>query len=159
METMDNAELGEIRRELYIEASPEIVFDVISKPEQVAQWWPDEADYELRPGASGSITFGDRGSGAKIEGFTVLEVDPPHSFSFRWTQPAGEDARSGNSMLVTFELVPTGAGTTLKFVETGFRELGWDAAATEALYNDHVAGWNLFLPRIAPYTATLRSAS
>ncbi|AYG05298.1 polyketide cyclase [Gryllotalpicola protaetiae] len=155
----DSAELGEIRRELYIDASPEIVFDVISMPEHVAQWWPDEADYEPRPGSTGSITFGDRGNGVKVQGFTVVDLDRPRSFSFRWTQPVGAQGAPGNSMLVTFELVPTGEGTTVKFVETGFRELGWDAAATESLFKDHVSGWNLFLPKLAPYTASLRSAS
>lgn len=159
MDTFDNAELGEIRRELYIDASPDIVFDVISKPEHVAEWWPDEADYAAEPGSTGSITFGDRGNGVKTVGFTVLDVDPPRSFSFRWTQPIDDQAEQGNSMLVTFELIPTGEGTTVRFVETGFRELGWDAAAVESLYNDHVFGWNLFLPKIAPYVASLRSAS
>ncbi|GAA4167406.1 SRPBCC domain-containing protein [Gryllotalpicola koreensis] len=159
METMDSAELGEIRRELYIEAAPEIVFDVISKPEHVAQWWPDTADYELVPGAAGEITFRDRGRGVKTESLTVIEVDRPRSFSFRWTHPAGESAEAGNSLLVTFELVPTGEGTVVKFVETGFRELGWDAAATEALYNDHIVGWNLFLPKITPYAAAVGAAA
>jgi len=156
---MDSAELGEIRRELYIDAAPEIVFDVISKPEHVAQWWPDNADYQVVPGAVGEITFGDRGRGEKRECIAVIEVDRPRSFSFRWTHPAGDEGGAGNSLLVTFELVPTGAGTTVNFVETGFRELGWDAAATEALYNDHISGWNLFLPKIAPYVASLVSAS
>ena len=159
MDVFDSAELGEIRRELYVDAVPGIVFDVISSPEHVAEWWPDEADYEARPGSTGSITFGDRGNGVKVEGFTVLDVDPPRSFSFRWTQPVGERAEPGNSMLVTFELIPTGAGTTVRFVETGFRELGWDAATTEALFDDHIRGWNLFLPKLAPYTASLGVAS
>jgi hypothetical protein len=41
--------------------------------------------------------------------------------------------------------------------ETGFRELGWEAASLEALYQDHVNGWGYFLPRLAPYAETLVS--
>ena len=43
-------EFGRIDRELYIDASPEIVFDVVSNPKHVSQWWPDEATYEAVPG-------------------------------------------------------------------------------------------------------------
>ena len=52
-------EFGRIDRELYIDASPEIVFDVVSNPKHVSQWWPDEATYEAVPGSSGQIAFGD----------------------------------------------------------------------------------------------------
>lgn len=73
--------------------------------------------------------------------------------------PVGADAVPGNSLLVTFELVPAGTGTTLKMTESGFREMGWDAEQLDAEYRDHEAGWTHFLGRIAPYTATLRVGS
>jgi uncharacterized protein YndB with AHSA1/START domain len=141
-------EFGSIDRELYIDAAPEIVFDVVSNPKHVSQWWPDEATYEAVPGSTGQVAFGD-----KRENLMVIEVEPPRTFSFRWTHPAGEPA---NSLLVTFDLVPSGAGTLLKFSETGFRERGWAAADLERQHNDHVSGWDHFLPRIAPYAASLR---
>ena len=34
---------GTIERELFIEATPEVVFDVVSSPEHLRQWWPDDA--------------------------------------------------------------------------------------------------------------------
>lgn len=148
-------EFGTIEREIYVEASPGIVFEVISSPEHLTQWWPDEATYEPVPGSTGEIAFGDLGSGGKVVAFTVLEVEPPHTFSFRWTQPAGEPAAPGNSLLVTFELTPSGSGTMLRMTETGFREMGWEAAVLEQEYQDHVAGWSFFLARLAPYAVTL----
>jgi len=39
-------EFGTIEREIYIEATPEVVFDVVSNPHHVKQWWPDDARYE-----------------------------------------------------------------------------------------------------------------
>jgi uncharacterized protein YndB with AHSA1/START domain len=148
-------DIGTIQREIYIEASPEVVFDVVSRPEHVQRWWPDEARYEAVPGATGEIVFGDPAAGGGAVAFSVLEVDPPRTFSFRWTHPFDEPAVAGNSLLVTFELVPTGTGTRLTMTETGFREMGWDEARTQAEYDDHVAGWDHFLARIAPYVATL----
>ena len=147
-------ELGTIERELYIEATPEIVFEVVSNPAHVQQWWPDEAHYETVVGVAGEILFAD-GEGGKVEALTVVEMDPPRRFSFRWTHPAGEEAAEGNSLLVTFELVAQGEGTLVRFRETGFRERGWESAVLEATYQDHVHGWDHFLPRLATYAATL----
>lgn len=88
--------------------------------------------------------------------FPVVDVRPPRTFSFRWTQRAGEAAAPGNSLLVTFDLTPSGGGTLLKMTETGFRELGWEIAVLEEQCREHVTGWDVYLPRLAPYLATLQ---
>jgi uncharacterized protein YndB with AHSA1/START domain len=149
-------EFGTLEREIYVEASPEIVFEVVSSPDHIQQWWPDEARYEPVPGASGEIVFGDRDAGGKVMAFTVVDSTPPRTFSFRWTHPAGDVAAEGNSLLVTFDLTPSGEGTLIRMVETGFREMGWEIAVLEEQYRDHVTGWDFYLPRLAPYVATLR---
>ncbi|MDG6106222.1 SRPBCC family protein [Dactylosporangium aurantiacum] len=149
-------ELGTIEREMYVEAPPEVVFDVVSNPEHIKQWWPDDARYEATPGFTGDIVFGDCNDGGTVVPFTVVDVEPPHRFSFRWTQPVDQPAAEGNSLLVTFQLTASGAGTLLRFSETGFRELGWEAAVLEEQYREHVAGWDHFLPRLTTYVAALR---
>ncbi|BCJ46911.1 activator of HSP90 ATPase [Actinoplanes ianthinogenes] len=145
-------ELGTIEREIYIDATPEVVFEVVSSPEHVKGWWPDDADYQASPGSSGTITFG----GEHVEQFTVVDAIPPKMFAFRWTHAPGEVADEGNSLLVTFELTPSGGGTLVRMTETGFRERGWSQAVLEQCYREHVSGWDHFLPRILPYVATLR---
>jgi uncharacterized protein YndB with AHSA1/START domain len=150
-------EFGTIEREIHIEASPEVVFDVVSSPDHLKQWWPDEAHYEPTPGAVGEITFGDPAAGGFVVPLTVLEVRPPRTFSFRWTQPAGQAAREGNSLLVTFELTPSRGGTLLKMTETGFREMGWEVAVLEEQYREHFSGWEFYLARLGPYVATLET--
>jgi uncharacterized protein YndB with AHSA1/START domain len=149
-------ELGSIEREIFIEATPEVVFDVVSNPRHLKEWWPDDARYDPVPGNVGEIAFGDPASGGKVVPFTVVRVDPPRTFAFRWAHPADEPAQEGNSLLVTFALTPWGDGTRLRMTETGFREQGWEAALLEQQYRDHVTGWDVFLPRLAPYVATLR---
>jgi hypothetical protein len=42
--------------------------------------------------------------------------------------------------------------------EGGFREKGWEVAVLEEQYNEHVTGWDLFLPRMAKYLERLVSA-
>ena len=149
-------ELGTIEREIFVDAAPEIVFDVVSNPEHVRNWWPDDARYELVEGSAGEIIFGDPNNGGQVESLTVLEVQRPHTFSFRWTHPAGEIAREGNSLLVTFGLTPSGDGTLLRMTETGFREMGWEVAVLEEQYRELVQGWEYFLPRLAPYAEKLQ---
>ncbi len=91
--------------------------------------------------------------------FTVVDAQPPRTFSFRWTQPAGEAGVAGNSLLVTFHLTPTDGGTLLKMTESGFREMGWEPAVLEQQYQEHVTGWDFYLPRLARYVATLEVRS
>lgn len=147
-------EFGAIEREIYVDAAPDVVFEVVSSPEHVQQWWPDEASYDVVPGSNGRIVFGEPGTDQTVVGLTVVEAQRPRMFSFRWTQPAGETGVPGNSLLVTFDLEPSGAGTLLRMTERGFRELGWEAAVLEAEYRDHVSGWEFYLPRLVTYVAT-----
>jgi len=152
-------EYGSIVREIRIDAAPKVVFDVVSDPEHVQQWWPDEAVYEPVPGGTGRLSFVTGVEERKSYGIQVVDAEPYRLFSFRWTQPEGDVAREDNSFLVTFELTPAGSGTLLRMTEIGFREQGWEAAVLEEAYRDHCHGWDHFLPRIAPYVATLRTAS
>src|SRR5262249_36370908 len=93
----EGMEFGTIEREIFVDAAPEVVFEVVSDPTHVQQWWPDEAHYEAVAGSTGNIVFGQHGGDVAVVAFTVLDVRPPRSFSFRWTQPADEKAVPGNS--------------------------------------------------------------
>ncbi len=148
-------EHGTIEREIHIAASPEVVFDVVSDPAHVRQWWPDEADYPAEPGGAGRIGFRDPSldGGIGWAQLTVVEARPPSLFSFRWTHEEGETAAPGNSLLVVFELEPAGEGTLLRMTESGFRERGWDEAKVAAEMADHTNGWDFFLPRLPAYAA------
>ena len=56
---------------------------------------------------------------------------------------------------MTFTLTASGEGTLLRLTETGFREAGWERAVVEQTYREHEDGWDHFLPRLAPYVASL----
>ncbi len=146
-------EFGTIEREIHIEASPEVVFEVVSSPQHLREWWPDEAELPAVPGGAGRIRFGDVERGGAWVQFTVVDAVPPHRFSFRWTHAEGETAAVGNSLLVVFELEPAGDGTLLRMTESGFRERGWDESKVAAEHDDHSSGWDFFLPRLATYAA------
>lgn len=149
---------GSIEREIHIDAAPEVVYEVISEPEHLREWWPDEAEIEPVPGATGVISFGNRSAPeAKIVSLRVVEADPGRRLAFRWVYDAEETATSANSLLVTFDLISSAGGTVLRFTEAGFREKGWEAAVLEERYRDHARGWDYFLPRLVIYVAQLVS--
>lgn len=131
-------EFGQLRRAISVDASPGVVFEVVSRPAHIRMWWSDDASFEPVPGAGGEVWWGDR---AQVESITVVEVDPPRRFSFRWIAPSGGRPGEGNSLLVTFDLQPSGDGTILRLTESGWRERGWEAAVLEEAFHDHEHGW------------------
>ena len=141
-------EFGTLVREIRIEATREIVFEVITKPDHIRQWWSDDALFEPAPSAHGELIWGDRD---QVAPFVVVDLDPPRVFSFYWTAPEGETPEAGNSLLVRFDLEAEGNGTLLRLTESGFREKGWEGAVLKEAYEEHARGWDLFLPRLAEY--------
>ncbi len=152
-------EFESIERELRIDASPEVVYEVISSPGHIKQWWGGaEADLDAAAESVGELAWRDEtGARVHVVPITVLVADPPRSFSFRWVYDEGEVAGPGNSLLVNFELVPLGKGTVLRLTESGFREKGWEAAVLEEQYQEHAEGWDRFVPSIGEYVARLVS--
>ena len=145
-------EHGSIEREFTVEASPEVVFDVLSSPAHIKEWWGADAVLEPTPGTSGELAWDGR---AQVAPITVVEADPPWTFAFRWVSDEGAAAGAGNSLLVTFTLRPSETGTVVRLVETGFRERGWAAAVAQAHHDEHVVGWDRHLATLRSYLAQL----
>jgi uncharacterized protein YndB with AHSA1/START domain len=147
-------EFGSIQRDLLIEAPVDIVFEIVSTPEHLRQWWPDDARFDSVAGAPGELVWTDAVTGVtKTVEFTVVEVSPPLRFAFRWCYAIPE--RSGDSLLVTFDLTAVEGGTRVRMTETGFREMGWEVAVLEEYYRDHVNGWAHYVPALGAYVARL----
>ncbi|HET7901233.1 MAG TPA: SRPBCC domain-containing protein [Candidatus Nanopelagicales bacterium] len=152
-------EQGTIEREIRIDATPEVVFDVISSPQHIRGWWNGaQTDVEPRSGATAPITWDGGAEHDPVEQMTVVDASPYSLFSFRWVYGPETVATPTNSLLVVFELVPDGAGTVLRMTESGFRERGWDDAVAQGCYDDHVEGWDRFVPSIRDYTEALVAA-
>jgi uncharacterized protein YndB with AHSA1/START domain len=153
-------EYGTIEREVHIAASPEVVFDVVSRPEHIRNWWSAETEIEPVPGSSSELTWRDEASG-RVDRvpIAVIDVQPHQLFSFRWTQEPGETPTPSNSLLVTFRLTPSAEGTVLRMTESGFRERGWEIAKLQETYQDHVSGWDFYVPRIAEVAVRQASAA
>ena len=151
-------EFGTIEREIHIEATPEVVYQVVSTPEHIRSGGPRRPSLDPVPGGTGRVTFV-RPEGTHVAGTHRRRGRPAAPVLVPLGLRRGGAATAGSSLLVTFDLVPSGTGTLLRFSEEGFREKGWEAAVLEEQYRDHVAGWDYFLPRLVAYADRLESAS
>jgi uncharacterized protein YndB with AHSA1/START domain len=139
---------GTIEKSVHIDAPVELVWRMVSEPDQVVRWFADEIDLQAAPGYQGSMTFHPVAGGTVQVPIAVQIVDAPRRLTYRWNHPADTDAGPGNSTLVEFALTPEDGGTRLRVVETGHDGLGWPQDQQDAYVEDHNEGWTRHLGRL-----------
>lgn len=139
---------GSIERSVHVDAPVELVWRMVSEPDQVVRWFADDIDLQARPGHEGSMTFRPESGAAVQVPITVESVEAPRRFTYRWTHSAGTTASAANSTLVEFTLTPEDGGTRLRVVETGYDGLGWPQDQQDAFVDDHTDGWSHHLGRL-----------
>ena len=148
-----------VEREILIEASPEVVWGVITEPEQIVRWFSDEAEVEGRAGADGTLTWklGGRGGAREsdlIVPIRVAEAEPFRRFSFRWNHPQGAGADESNSALVEFSLSEEAGGTRLRVLESGIGAVTRDEAGKARYRESHEQGWQRHLGEMLDHVAS-----
>ncbi len=149
-----------IEREILIEASAEVVWGVITEPEQINRWFSDEAEVQARAGADGRLTWkpGGRGTGAShrvelIVPIRVVDAEPFHRFSFRWNPADDATPHEGNSALVEFTLTEEAGGTRLRVIESGINAVTDDDEGRARYRESHEHGWEKHLGELLDYVA------
>ena len=139
-----------IQREILVEAPVDVVWQTITEPAHITEWFADRVELDVRPGGEGTFVFDEH---ARTEltkvAIAVETVDPPRRFAFRWGHPDGVAAVPENSVLVTFTLTSEGeARTRLRVVETGLERTGWPEDELARYADDHREGWAHHLGRL-----------
>ena len=98
--------MAELVREVFIEATPDVIFQFLVDPAKYVEWGGSEAELDPRPGGTYRALMGGTHWG---EG-EFLEVDPDRRvvFSFGWAEP-GHPIPAG-STTVEIALEPVGDG-------------------------------------------------
>ena len=139
-----------IRRDVLIAAPLDVVWRTVTAPEQITRWFSDTAQLDLRPGGGGVLGFVGTSSGTPFTvPISVVDVDEPHRFAFRWMHPDGTAADEDNSLLVEFTLTAEGEGTRLQVAESGLDRIGWTAEQVRAYTAEHEDGWGRHLRQLA----------
>ena len=129
-----------LEKELFIKASPERVFQALTRKEELERWFLVKAEMEQRPG--GAIRF-EWGSGL-VETGKVLVFEPPHRLSFTW------EAVEPSATTITFELIPENDGTRLRLTHSGIgRGEDWDG-----YYSSVEEGWGSHLNALKAWLET-----
>src|SRR3989442_8236017 len=93
-----------IRREIVLPSPREEVWEALTEPERLEDWFANEVDVDLRPGGGASF----RWSNGEERHAIVTTVEPERRLSFTW-EDEGE---------VEFTLSDDDEGTRLVVVET-----------------------------------------
>ena len=141
-----------IARDVLIEAPIDVVWEVISRPEHIVEWFSDETQLDLRPGGEGILTFEIKAANTPAAYPLRFEaVEPPRRLTYRWVYPTGEEPRPGNSMLVEFTLAEEGDKTRLTVVESGLDLMPWPDDEKQGYADSHSSGWARHLDRLRAY--------
>jgi len=148
-----------VEREILIEARPEVVWGVITEPEQISRWFSDEAEVDARAGADGTLTWkpGGRGGDKEFDAIVpirVVEAEPFRLFSFRWNHPQGAGPDENNSALVEFSLIEEADGTRLRVVESGIDAVTHDEEGKAGYLGSHEHGWEKHLGELLDHVAS-----
>ena len=93
-----------IRKEIVLPSAREEVWEALTDPERLADWFANDVELDLRPGGGASFRWGN----GEERRATVTEVDPERRLAFEW-EDEGE---------VEFTLADDADGTRLTVVET-----------------------------------------
>ena len=135
---------AQIEREILIDAPVEVVWRVVTEPDQMDRWFSEKAEFDPRPGAEGRI----RMSARTTYNIEVEAVEPNRRFAFRWVHPDGAKADESNSLLVEFTFHAQAGGTRLRVVESGLDTVDWSDDAKRDYFEGHTSGWPRLLSRL-----------
>jgi uncharacterized protein YndB with AHSA1/START domain len=135
-----------IERTIELAHPPERVWAALTTADGLGTWFGNRgAEVDLRVGGQAKLSW-DSGDTVVLQ---IERVEPPRVFAYTWPiygLPA-EDPRRTH---VEFTLEPTGGGTTLTMVETGFGQAP-DADAHETAFSSNTKGWTNELGELVAY--------
>lgn len=136
-----------VQVDVFIAAPPERVFQALTDPRQLVQWWGDAGMYRVTRMQSDVRVGGKwRSDGVGVDGKTFYvegeyrELDPPRLLVYTWRG----SYQTGPETLVRLELANEANGTRVRVHHSGFAGNVKDA-------QDHGNGWIRVLGWMAAY--------
>jgi uncharacterized protein YndB with AHSA1/START domain len=125
-----------VEQELFIDAPPEHVYQLLTNADYLIEWMAPQADVDPRVG--GQIRWTHLNGDSVIGNFVELVPARRVVFTYGWDRP--DVAIPPGSTTVEIDLRPAGTGTRLTLVHRGLSDPMADA---------HTGGWANYLRRLA----------
>jgi uncharacterized protein YndB with AHSA1/START domain len=105
-----------ITRETTVAAAPDVVWDALTDPAELAAWFCADAEVDLRVGGAIRFRWPD---GSERRGLVIV-LDPPRLLAFRWRELRTGDAglAIADATVVAFTLEADGPGTRVTVTES-----------------------------------------
>jgi uncharacterized protein YndB with AHSA1/START domain len=129
-----------LEKELFINATPERVFQALTEKADLERWFVQKAEVDLRPGGAIRLEW----APDAVEIGKILVLEPPHRVSYSW------EALEPSATTITFELTAENDGTRLHLIHTGIGE-GEDR---DTYYTSVNSGWSVHLNNLAAWLET-----
>ncbi|MEV4255698.1 SRPBCC domain-containing protein [Spirillospora sp. NPDC049652] len=133
-----------IERSIDLAHPPARVWGALTTAEGLAAWFAEAAGLELEPGGAGWMKFGN----GMEQRMRVERVEEPRVFGFTW-QVYGLPDDDPRRTYVEFTLEPSGGGTRLTVVETGFAQL--PEAEHAKAFGGNTDGWKAQFENLATF--------
>ena len=150
MSIKEQDEQQEIRKTIIIDASPEAVFKAITDPEELTNWFPDQAVLEPKVGGKVKFSFykDPKNKNRDMDYFpegTIMEFIANKKITYTWIHPNVPDFPKTT---VTWELEKIENNKTrVDLLHTGFK----GEASKRKMLQDHDTGWTYFLNKLEEY--------
>ena len=100
----------EVTRELVLPVEPEEVWDALTSPERLEEWFANDVELDAEPGAEGVF----RWDSGEVRQAVVESVDEGRLLTMRWW----DERAPGEATTVAIAVVPVEAGTRVVVTET-----------------------------------------
>lgn len=131
---MNSSEGEAVKREVWIAASSEVVFEYLTNPAMLTRWLGIRAEVKAEPGGQFTIDV----NGRDLIRGEYLEIEPPRRIVFTWGFEGGLPPAGSTTVEIT--LTPENDGTRVCLVHRGLEGKTRDA---------HAEGWTHYLSRLA----------
>jgi uncharacterized protein YndB with AHSA1/START domain len=128
---------------IWIAAPRERVWQAVTEPEQLAQWFAPGSPWEI-PQLEVNTTVKFHNTETEILLATIETADPPQQFTLRW-----EPEEDGTVLTTSFALAEENDGTRVTIRETGFESLAADIRRSRV--EQTTAGYGMSLENLKTY--------
>ena len=131
--------MGELNKEVWIDASPEQVFRYLVEPELTVRWLGEESWNDPRPGGLYRVSV--RGNIVRGE---FVELDAGRRVVHTWGWEGADQIHAPGTTTVEWDLEAVDGGTRVRLRHSGLTDEG---------VQRHSEGWEQFVPELAKAVA------